>query len=236
MAEDPVSALPGISLALKETVKSGAHLADLGERKHLEPIAAAELLRLFPLLAEKDRKVRIPGWPNVGNVDAVVRVSPGSDRLRFLVELKWCPGRRGILYEAIWDLFKMALGSTRPDVEAAYLVTGAPITAWATDFCRDLFESAEHSPIELCARRFPSGRRRLAWDDLLEGGYDRYPRWVPAAIGTEVVGSAEITDDIEQWEIRAIRVTSASHERVPFSEGWPFGDRPPDARRPALAV
>ena len=44
----------------------------LRERKDLEPSALAVLMTVFGKRAEKDRRVLIPGWPGVGNVDLLL--------------------------------------------------------------------------------------------------------------------------------------------------------------------
>jgi len=229
---DLMLALPAIANRLRAHVAAGLPLSGLGEMGHLEPAAVGELGRAFPSRVEKNRKVAIPAWSTVGNVDLIIRASPGSQRLTHVIELKWCPSHKGTLYEGIWDLFKMALASTRSEAPHAYLIAGAPMSAWAADFCRDLYDSTVHSAVELCERRFLSGSRRLAWDDLLEGGYDRYPQMVPARIRTESAGRESLADASEQWELRAVQVSIDGTGCVPFLQGWPFGTRPEGALRP----
>jgi hypothetical protein len=58
-------------------------------------------------------------------VDVIVRREPGSSALSALVELKWARPGDDILYEAIYDLFKLALAAQREDRLRTYLLTTA---------------------------------------------------------------------------------------------------------------
>lgn len=55
----------------------------------------------------------------------------------------------------------------------------------------------------------------LAWDDLLAGGYDRYPDAIPVKIRTIVVGRVAIG----AWDLRAVRVTQDSDAMVAMTGG-----------------
>jgi hypothetical protein len=218
----------GIGMGARADEKGG--LDKLGEKADLEPVVVAALRAALPdSHVEKTPKTTIPHWASAGGVDIRVRQGLGSDALVLAGELKWC--RAGQMYEAIWDLFKMALLALRDDAGMTFLLTGAPSSKWQTDSCRDLFEDRIHEPLELFARRFPTGTRRLMWDDLLEGGYDRYPDAVPARIRTAVVADEPIAHPAGDWAIRAVEVTPLSG-CIPIRGGWPNGDRPADATRP----
>jgi len=203
----------------------------LRERRDLEPGAVDGLREVFGDRVAKSRRVRIPQWESVGNVDVVVLVGDEPDVFSVLAELKWCGAKQNVLYEGIWDLFKMALATMRPEHPRAYLISGADESVWQTSPFFDLFENREHNPIELCMRDLGGRDHWLAWDALLYGGYDRHPDAVPAVLGTTVVGRAAVGDA----ELRAVEVSIASDGLIPFVAGWPYGDRPTQAHRPELA-
>lgn len=176
-----------------------------------------------------------PGWPSLGRstTDHVAEASPGSEQPRIIAELKWIVANRTFkIWEAVWDLFKMTLQGRIDGITDTYLITGAPPRAWATDPCADIFESATHDVTDLCGRMFPnSGTKRPFWDYLLEGGYGRFPEWVPSPIITEALPPASLKDDPDGQQLRAVRaLVPADHGRVPFLDGWPNGKRPPGAR------
>jgi hypothetical protein len=70
-----------------------------------------------------------------------------------LLELTWCQIDK--LYEAIWDLFKMALLATSG--AQTYLLTGATQKVWANSVGKELFARGIHAPIDLCDLRLPRG-------------------------------------------------------------------------------
>jgi hypothetical protein len=200
----------------------------LREVRHLEPCVVTVLQHRLPEhVVRKNRRVEIPSWSPVGNVDVVAyRLTETAADLA--VELKWCHVDK--LYEAIWDLFKMALLSTS-GVDT-YLVTGARAATWATGVGRELFDNATHSPAELCEVRLPWGQKLRAWDDLLWGGHDKFPSEVPSQIQTAMVGRESVFGD---WELRAVKVVAMDERMTAFDHGWPF-PRPTDAVRPLRAA
>jgi hypothetical protein len=82
--------LPNIAARLEALVDEVGGAAGLREVKHLEPCTVAALRETYPeRKVEKNRKVPIPSWFPVGNVDVVVY--PASTSLPAIaVELKWC--------------------------------------------------------------------------------------------------------------------------------------------------
>jgi hypothetical protein len=90
-------------------------IGKVGERKDLEPATVAVLGAAFPDRVETERKVAIPDWPRVGNADVIVRHGRRSAELSALIELKWAGPGDDILYEAISDLFKLALATQREE-------------------------------------------------------------------------------------------------------------------------
>jgi hypothetical protein len=204
-------------------------VAALAELKDLEPSAVAALTPMFGERVEKARKIEVPHWARVGPVDLLVREAPRSDCLSSVAELKWCGPGHDILYEGIWDMFKMALATGRDEHPKAYLISGAEQSLWGTSDFADLFDDATHDPVELCARRLPDSKRTLAWDDLLRGGFDSYPDQLPTRIDTVVVGRAAVGE----WELRAAQVKVSGEDWITMKDGWPQGNRPADARHPA---
>jgi hypothetical protein len=155
----------------------------LSERHDLEPAVVNALGETLRADVENSRQVGIPSWERVGQVDVVVRSPRSPMEFLCLIELKWCGPGRDVLYEVIWDCFKMALVTRRPESPRCYLM-------------RDM-----------------GGRdHRLAWDSLLEGGYDHYPAVVPAIISTTIVGQATILD----WELRAVEVALSGTRYMPL--------------------
>jgi hypothetical protein len=237
-AADFSALLPDVSRRLESLAPELGGI-DYMREKHLELALRDAVNDAGIAFAVKNKKIAIPEWSTpprvVGRVDIAVSPSSAQTRFSLLAETKWCQFGDDKVYEAIWDLFKMALATTRVDRPEAYLVTAATTDIWKTAFCADLLGSGVVSTEELCTRRFPSGSQRLAWDYLLEGGYDRYPESVPARISTVLVGSTFIQGGDRTWEVRAVRVVPQTDFNVPLEGGWPWGKRPPDARRP-LAV
>ena len=222
--------------ALAKTAETleARELPTLREMRDLTPALRDALAADYGSERVGGGKTMVPGWPDAGNVDAFVRHSGSSRGLSLAAELKSCHDEHDKVHEGIWDLFKMALLTTRADVEAALLVTAASEAVWTKAFCRDLFVGKTHSPVELCARRFPAGSRRLVWDWLLEGGYDRFPRWVPSEITTRLVADEMLVCG-QPWRLRAVLVGVRGDAVVPFG-GWPDGKRPSSAKQPPRTV
>jgi hypothetical protein len=210
----------------------GRRLVDVRERDLSDAVKAT--LRDQLKAAVSTRMIPTRAWPLLGRstIDVVVG-DPVSDALRWVAELKWCQRAQDKIHEAIWDLFKLALLTHQFPRASAHLITGAPAAIWQRTLCADLFDGGHFSPQELCQRRFTAGARRPLWDELLGGGYDRYPDSVPASIQTEPRPAVSVTDASGTWLLRAARVTvAADAPLVSFAGGWPHGHRPPDARHP----
>lgn len=152
-----------IALRMGELATTDVGVGGLRERRHLEPVARSVLGERFSDLAEKDRKVAIPAWERVGNVDLLVRETPTSKSFMILAELKWCGPGEDLIWQAIWDLFKMALAAGREEQPRTYLMTGAHQDIWATSPFADLFDDAVHSSEELCRRRLTDNKATFAW-------------------------------------------------------------------------
>ena len=218
--------IEAIAVELGERDQAAGNVEALAERKDLEPACVTALRPFFDGHMEKSRKVEIPYWENVGQVDLVSQMGELPDQFAWLAELKWCRSGPDILYEAVWDLFKMALGSWRGEKPRCYLITGAAASRWDSPFA-DLFDDREHDPVELCMRELGGRNHRLAWDALLKGGYDHQPTSIPARLRTVIRGRARVG----AWELQAVEVEVV--DLISMDGGWPYGRRPSQARRPA---
>lgn len=198
---------------------------ELGEIRDLHPQVVAALQALLRKGVWPNAKVAVRGWHHVGHVDVAVRDRDNEEDLLLAAELKW-----GKPDEAVWDVFKMALLANEPNVAATFLVGGLSSKQVEGGFCADLLDNARHSTVELCARRYSTGAKRYVWDWMLEGGWDHYPEAVPAEIATRLVTRQSI--DGGAAEVRVVRVLPSDTE-IPFVDGWPHGNRPADAKRPA---
>lgn len=225
---DPItSVMPDIAARLHALAEGLGSVGALREIKHLEPATVAALKHAYPQRqVEKNRKFSIPSWSPVGNVDVIVHSASADDSL-IALELKWCYVDK--LYEAIWDLFKMALLATSG--ARTYLVTGATPQMWLGSLGRELFADGVHTPADLCDLRLPWGQKLRAWDDLLWGGHDKSPTEVPSQIRTTLVAREAVHGSDGEWELRAVRVETIGQMMTPFHGGWPF-PRPSDAVRP----
>ena len=203
----------------------------LAELRDLQPVATAVLGDVFPGRLVSNRKIVIPIWERVGNVDLTVGEAPGTITEAGLIELKWSGGGTDKLYEGLWDAMKLSLAQITWAAigPRAYLLTGAPKTVWESSPFADLFETAVHDPVELCLRRLTDRKRTIAWDDLLRGGKDSYPHWVPAKIATKVCGRASVG---EMYELRAVEISVPECEGIDLKGGWPNGNRPGEAKHP----
>ena len=228
---DGVAAVPAY---VSEVLAPRFGSIDLLREKHLVEALEAGLASSCGGRIAVGRVISIPGWPSLGRSGVDLAVEGPARQYPVLIEAKWCHSGRDKIYEAIWDLFKMALGLRRADTLSSYLITGAPSTMWRSGFTIDLFEGGEFTPQELCGRMLPWGRepRWLAWDDLLYGGSDRFPDEVPASIVTEPILEPVELASAPKWMIKAVRVSVPDTTPVPFAGGWPQGLRPPHARHP----
>src|SRR5262249_7998027 len=155
------------------------------------------------------------------STDVVVQEEPSSAP-DLVFELKWCQRRNAKIYEAIWDLFKVALLVEQYGA-VGYLVTAAPTDMWEAALCADLLGPGTWSATDLLTRTFPNGRP--IWDWLLEGGNDRYPDEVPTQISTFAAGNALVRFGDLIWELRAARVEPSS-TRLLLADGWAEVARP----------
>jgi hypothetical protein len=219
----------GVAAVMRHRAASTGGTEKLGERRDLEPVTAAVLSEAFPKRVVRDHKYDVLAWPKVGRVDVVVKEAKGVLFASHLIELKWSGPGGDKIVEGIWDAFKMALCTQLVEAPRAYLLTGAHMKTWETSPFSDVFDTAEHDPVELCMRRLPGKNQTLVWDYLLDGGYDNYPSLLPGRITTEICGRAQVGE----WELRAVEVIVPDDtEMISMTGGWPHGERPVEAKHP----
>lgn len=182
----------------------------------------------------RSRVLPVASWPSLGRSAVDVVASDGDDRPLVVAELKWSQRAADKVWEVLWDLFKLALIAGEHPSADPLLITAAPTGVWPHACCGDVFDGGTFSVEELCARRFAIGARRLVWDELIGGGYERCPLRLPAEIETIVAGMTTVADESGEWSLRAVRVKSADR-LVDVVDGWPCGGRPADARYPRRA-
>jgi hypothetical protein len=106
---------------------------EVGVMRVAEADLRAAVRRSLQLLlgarVDPEARLKLVHWPGrLGAADIGVRESPRSSRYTALAECKWC--REDKLYEALWDLLKLALASRELELESAYLIVAAPRSMW----------------------------------------------------------------------------------------------------------
>lgn len=175
----------------------------------------------------------VPDWdPKPGGTDVVVGDRGGPIALAELKASR--AGRQPAIYEALWDVYKLAAQvgrSARRDpilssVEAAFLVTTAPMdqwegqprTSWHLE-ARELFPARFGDKFEDSSRDLFE-RNQCAWEDLLWGGRAR-PSRIGVRISTDFVAAEHCEIHAVPWQIRAARVIACDDEWLEFDGEWP---------------
>jgi hypothetical protein len=156
----------------------------------------------------------------LGRADVVARL--GSTEVYF--ETKLCADDK--LYEAVWDLLKLALLTALSEPAVGYLVYAAPEAGWKskTDRPTAIFEDGRTGAVELLRDRYAN-----PWRWCLDGTKTARPTSLPAHVATKRVGSVRIGTPNGAWEVRCVRVKGdISDGWVHFGgDGWPLADQPP---------
>ncbi len=158
----------------------------------------------------------------LGRADVVASL----DSTSVYLETKLCADDK--LYEAVWDLLKLALLTALSEPAVGYLVYAAPEAGWKskTDRPTALFEDGATGVVELLGDYCTN-----PWRWCLDGTKTARPTSLPARVATVRVGSAAIGTPGGAWEVRCVRVQGdAGDGWVRFGgDGWPLPDRrPPD--------
>ena len=187
--------------------------------------------RRFDGVVDAERGVAIPEFQGVGPVDVLLRADSASAPWG-LIECKWSADlRRDKIFEGAWDAVKLVL-ATRESGAHGWLVTGAPVSAWAKSETADLFENGTLSSKELWERplRSPGANGGLTvGEDCEIGGRGNMFTHAPARLAISQVAAIPVTN---AWEIRAARVVGQG-ELVRFADPPEF---PPSINHRWLAA
>lgn len=163
--------------------------------------------------AVKNRRLPTPDWqPQPGNTDLIL---PSVEEPRVVAELKWCSENK--VYEALWDMIKMASATGTETTEAAYLIYAAPEHYW-------------QKPVECAEEIFFRRASHITalihdhldwWRRFILGDSTGRPLKAPRVIEQRVVCEPRLEVAAKSWQIRAIRVAPASEETIPFYAGMP---------------
>ena len=177
----------------------------------------ADALRKSGELVLTEAQMAVPGWTaNLGGFDLAI---VDHDSV-ILGETKWADGN---LYEAMWDILKLASATTAPRVEAGVVFYAAPIKQWhQAGTCAQLFED-----------RFVTGRDLILafprrWQTNLDGSSAK-PHAVPTPINLRLLGNEEIEILGKQYAIRALSVLG-DEPLYTLENGWPHGEPPTEAK------
>jgi hypothetical protein len=195
---------------------------EVGVMRVAEADLRAAVRRSLQLLlgarVDPEARLKLVHWPGrLGAADIGVRESPKSSRYTALAECKWC--REDKLYEALWDLLKLALASRELELESAYLIVAAPRSIWEKPArCADLFDGIRDGTGALVRRH------AREWAYLLQGNKTARPRRVPDIVASRPLGEVAIqTADADDWLLRGATVEPASDGWLKFEDGWPVG-------------
>ena|ERR1035441_1797985 len=135
-----------------------------------------------------------------GTVDVVV-LDPDASTHAVYLECKWCAEDK--LWWTLWDAVKLAHLGASPNVQACYLVCGAPSAGWETHVGRpvELFTDVEHQTAALLTQY------DKAWKNSLAASKAR-PSELPASFTTgEMLELPIHLPDGPSWLLRAVRIT-----------------------------
>jgi hypothetical protein len=194
------------------------HIADTAVQQVSEAdlrraVRAGLQAQLGPVVAAEAPTPQTPSWTGrLGGLD--VAVLDGT-KIAGAYELKWCRSNDKVA-ESIWDALKL-LGLTINDGHstAAYLVYGAPESAWLLDkLPTELFDSADHDVRQLLDRY---GKE---WCWLLTGSKTARPVRLPSVFTTTTVSEVPLhVPTGEDWVLKSARVQAQGSPSVSFEDG-----------------
>lgn len=171
-----------------------------------------------PLTAADPRSIKLSRFQGVGPFD--LSVLDEMERPIALAELKWSTSLpRDKIYEAAWDAIKLALAINEHSPDRAWLITGAPATAWSRSEAADLFAEGLVDVAELWRRpldlKGPNGGRTVGEDCELGGRGNMFEQ-APARLRVTRLASARLAGSEEEWFLQAVRVVGEG-PMVPFA-------------------
>jgi hypothetical protein len=165
--------------------------------------------------AEHNKKIGpIPHWdPQPGPVD--VAVLDGKGRPCALAELKWCNENK--VFEALWDLLKMAAAADLAEVEETYLIYGAPQAYWdkPVECAQEIFDSTACDLPSLTVEHWGWWRKYILGDSTGR------PLEAPQSVRLSPVATAPLKLAGTTWEIRTIAIEPNWSEPTPYYAGFP---------------
>jgi hypothetical protein len=199
--------------ALRVTVEGLA--AALGHRDATHPLeedlrgGLAAALGRSKAAVFTEAKLRLPGWtPNLGGFDVV---AVGSDGSVVLIETKW-----GSVWQALWDVLKLASAQQHPRVTAAYAVYAASTNEWAKQAGAEFFGDWDR-------RGFTTAEvlddNAGDWNANLKGSPTVWPNEVPGAVDLDAVAVESVTLLERPYEIRAVSVGTSPAPVVRLDRG-----------------
>lgn len=210
MAENTTDLEGRLTTALAETARrlSSAEIPLSKLRETRLSAAFAECARKHFVQAVAERRtVKLDHFPRVGAAD--IAGSRDSGELVFLAELKWSYGSPDKIFEAAWDAVKLALAREQLGLEAAWLITGAPVTSWTATECADLFTDGDVRVRDLWDRamkpRGPNSGSTVG-DDCEIGGRGLMFSKAPETLRVRLVAQEQIVRMNEVWQLRAADV------------------------------
>ena len=215
-----VIATAGLMQAQLASLPLTAGAAATIERLHeadLQNALASSLQAQLGAIVRREQPVRgrVEMWRgNFGPVDVSILTPAGEPRA--LVEAKWCSDDK--LVESLWDALKLAALVATDDIEACFLVTGAPEPGW---------QQKSGRPLELYADQTLTSadllsRHSKGWDYCLSGSQARV-KMVPASFSTTLIASVpvQLSDGHTPWLLKCVTIGSPDAEPPMTPDGKP---------------
>lgn len=190
------------------------------ERLHeadLQNALASSLQAQLGAIVRREQPVggRVEMWKgDFGPVDISILTPTGVPRA--LIEAKWCSDDK--LVESLWDALKLVALVATDDIEACFLVTGAPEAGW---------QQKSGRPVELYADQNVTTadlllRHSKGWDYCLSGSGARV-KMVPANFTTTLLASVpvQLSHGHTPWLLKCVAISSPDADLPMSPDGKP---------------